>query len=121
MQPYVTTRNIRAVLAADALADGTVQVSAADAANLWPGAQAILVSSAVAAVEVLILEDLGSNKFRVRKNDSTLIVPSKVPAGGSDLSAYHTADAAYLLQAGGQAIHPYPRDGVIPRTPSALK
>jgi hypothetical protein len=119
--------------------DGTIEVSTTDAPKLWPGARGIIGSSTQPEVEVLILEDLGTGHFRVRRDDSavgnvafgnpTTAATDKAgspranptPKAGSNWSAYTVADGAYILQFQDQMIFSYTRDGVVPRTPSAAQ
>lgn len=124
MQPYVLTHFVSAPFTGNH-SDGTIEVSVANSALLWPGARAIIASNTQPAVEVLILEDLGSGHFRVRLDDTSapaatgpVAVPT--PNAGSNFGAYTLADAAYIQQAQGQAIFPYTHEGVVPRVPSAL-
>jgi hypothetical protein len=124
MVSYLITHNVKAPFTG-AHGDGTVEVSTDNAKLLWPGAKAVIGSDTKPEVEVLILEDIGSGKFRVRLNntfDNNAGGPVTVllPCAGSDFSAYIVADAAYIHQFAGQCIFFYPHEGVIPRTPSAL-
>lgn len=128
MQQYIITHYVSAPFTGDH-ADGTIEVSTADAVKLWPGAKAIISSNDAVnapAVEVLILEDLGSGRFRVRLDDPSAPaaggpVAVRTPKAGSNWSAYTVARASYIMQPADQLIFNYTRDGVIPRVPSALQ
>jgi hypothetical protein len=124
MQNYVITHHVRALFTG-AHSDGTIEVGASDAVKLWPGARAVIGSNTQPAVEVLILEDLGSGIFRVRLDDTSAPAATgpravPVPGAGSNFGAYIVADAAFIDQPSGQLIFNYTHEGVVPRTPSAL-
>ena len=125
MQSYVITSFVASPFTANH-SDGTIEVSVADAVKLWPGARGVISSDTQPAVEVLILEDLGTGHFKVRLDPSYAPnaggpVAVQVPAAGSDWSAYLVADNATITQPANQMIWPYTREGIIPRTPSALQ
>jgi hypothetical protein len=140
MQPYSITPFVRLAFAknGDADAVGVITVDAASQAiastTLWPGARVIVGSDTKSPLEALILEDLGFGKYRVRLDDSAVGVdptgstnkagsPVAVPTpgAGSSWSGYTTAGNAYITQLSGQYIFPYTRDGIVPRSPSALR
>lgn len=125
MQSYVITHYVKAFFSIDHN-DGLIEVGADDAKLLWPGARGIIGSNNQPAVEVLILEDMGSGKFKVRLDDSSAPaaegpVAVKVPAAGSLWGSYTIAQAAYIIQPANQMLFPYSRAGVVPRIPSALQ
>ena len=138
MQQYIITHYVNAPFVVDGLSTGIIQVSPQNAPLLWPGAKAIVGSSAAGPVEALILEDLGNGQFRVRINDTSISnlatsynmsqygkagspAANGAPKAGSDWSTYLTADGAYIQQPQDQLIFNYTRDGVVPRVPSALQ
>lgn len=125
MQAHVITHFVNAPFTGNH-SDGTIEVSTADAVKLWPGAKAIIGSGTQPSVEVLILEDLGSGHFRVRRDDSfasnaggPIAVPT--PKAGTSWAAYILADGAYITQPADQLIFNYTREGIVPRVPSALQ
>lgn len=78
-----------AALAANGTTDGLAQI--ADNSGWLPGCTVWLSATGVDSLECTIVEQVGSNKIRLRAKSS-----SAVKGGGSDLSSFTTAKSAAL-------------------------